>query len=491
MYREILVNVEAKEKRVAILEDKVLEELYIERVGQESLVGNIYKGRVKTVVPGMGAAFIDLGLGKDGFLHISDVVGPPEDYEEAVAKEYRREAQIGDLVKKGQETLVQVIKAPIGTKGVRLTTYISLPARYLVLMPTEPQLGVSRRIEDESERKRLRKILEELKIPKGMGAIVRTAGQGKQRREFVRDLRYLIKLWRRIEHRSKRSPTPSLIHKELDLVLRVIRDSFTEATDRLIVDWKDEYKKISRFLRLLVPRFESKLRLHQGDIPLFEKYDLEKELVRTFNKKAILKSGGYILIEPTEAMVVIDVNTGRYVGKKRQEETVTKINCEACWAIARQVRLRNIGGIIVIDFIDMAENRNRQKVLNTLKEALKRDRAKVDVLPFSEIGLVELTRQRQGPSLASALYEPCPYCGGSGSVKSAATLSIETLRNIRAQLSQTGKKKVIVLTNPKVASRILNEDRDALNYLMKELRAEIVVKEEASLHPGQIELKDF
>lgn len=489
MYNEILVNVEAKEKRVAILEDKSLEEFYIERVGQESLVGNIYKGKVKSVVPGMGAAFVDLGLGKDGFLHVSDVVGPPEDYEEVVPKELKWEADIRDLVKIGQELLIQVIKGPIGAKGVRLTTYITLPARYLVLMPTEPNIGISRRIEDEAERMRLKKILEELKIPKGMGAIVRTAGQGKQKRKFARDLRYLIRLWRGIGYRGRKKPVPSLIHRELDLVLRVIRDSFTEDIDRLTVDEGGEYKKILRLLRSLEPNLGQKLRLYEGDLPLFEKYDLEKEIAKTFQKKVSLRSGSYIVIEQTEGMVTVDVNTGRYVGKGRLEETVTKTNCEACKEIARQVRLRDIGGIIVIDFIDMAKAPNRQKVLHTLKEALKRDNAKTHILPFSEIGLVEMTRQRIGPSLASTLYELCPYCKGNGSVKSAPTISIETLRKLRSYFIRAGKSEVNILAHPEVAGRLLNEDRDAVAALEREFRAKITVKEDASLPLNRIKLK--
>ncbi|MEA3560687.1 MAG: Rne/Rng family ribonuclease [Candidatus Omnitrophota bacterium] len=493
MLKEILINIDNKEKRVALLEDKRLEEFYIERDSSRGIFGNIYKGKVKTIIPGIEAAFVDLGLKKDGFLYIADAVSLPEEYKEAGQAAPKKDLNIKDVVHKGQEILVQVIKEPIGTKGVRLTTRISLPSRNMVLVPGEEHIGVSRRIESEAERNRLKITLQELKLPKGMSFIIRTAARGKTKRELARDVKYLIKLWKKISAQSRRSKVPSLVHSELDLVLSIIRDSFTEDVANLLVDNRDEYKRIFRFARsLLPPAYLSKIKLYQGANPLFEEYNIEREIKKIFKPTAYLKSGGHIIIEQTEGLVVVDVNTGRFTGKKGLEDTVFKTNCQAASEIARQARLRNIGGIIVIDFIDMDLSKNRKKVIETLKEALSRDKAKVEVLPVSEIGLVEMTRQRTGPSLADVLYDPCPYCQGSGSVKSIISIAIEVLRQIRGFFLSSRYirgKTVIVITHPRVRSRLLNEDKNFMVYLERKYRTKITINENKDFHLEEIKMQ--
>ncbi len=498
MLREILINVAQKEKRVALLENKTLQEFYIEREDSRGIFGNIYKGKVKTIIPGMGAAFVDLGLKKDGFLYVSDIVALPTEYGEISSVPLRqgpggergkKEEDINKLVKKGQEILVQVIKEPIGSKGVRLTTHISLPSRDLVLMPTDSHAGISRKIQDVNERNRLKKILEELKLPKGMGVIIRTVGQGKEKRELFRSIKYLLDLWQRIKRQSRISPAPSLVYRELDLALRIIRDSFTEKINKLIVDDQLEYKRIRQFIRSLQPQLLPNLVLHQAGKSLFETYNLEKEINKIFQPVAYLKSGGHIVIEETEGLVSIDVNTGRFIGKKRLEDTVVKTNCEAAAEVARQVRLRGIGGIIVIDFIDMASSRSQRMVLDILHKAFKNDRSKINILPFSEIGLVEITRQRTGPSLADVVYETCPYCRGRGMVRSISTISIDLLYQMRKELLRTKRKMITVVAHHLVVSRLLNEDRGVIVSLERRFRARITFKEDRDFHLEEYKIK--
>ncbi|MEA3328242.1 MAG: Rne/Rng family ribonuclease [Candidatus Omnitrophota bacterium] len=491
MLKEILVNADNKEKRIALLEDKTLEEFYIEREESKGIFGNIYKGKVKTIVPGMGAAFVNLGLKKDGFLYVSDALSLPEEYKEPGQAAPKKDLSIRDVVHKGQEILVQVIKEPIGTKGVRLTTRISLPSRNMVLMPGEENIGVSRRIENETERNRLKKLLKELKPPKGMGFIIRTVAQGKTKKELSRDVKYLANLWRGITARSRKAKVPALVHSELDLVLKIVRDRLIEDITHVLVDRKDEYKRIVRFVKTLLPFYLSKIKFYRGNVLLFEEYKLKQEIDKIFKPVAYLKSGGHIVIEQTEGLIVVDVNTGRFTGKKELEDTVFKTNCQAASEVARQARLRNIGGIIVIDFIDMDLSKNRQKVIKILKEALSRDKAKIEVLPVSDIGLVEMTRQRTGPSLADVLYQPCPYCQGSGSVKSIISIAIETSRRIEAFLRNsrnTPKRAVVIKTHPQVARRLLNEDRGSIIYLEKKFRTRIIIEENKDFHLEEVKI---
>lgn len=502
MRKEILINVESQEKRVAILEGKRLEEFYVERKENEQLVGNIYKGRVDSIVPGIGAAFVDVGLEKRGFLYVSDIINPAVDYAEMVdtvsshygeeqprRKVSRDTPTIEHLLKKGQDVLVQVVKEPIGTKGVRLTTHITLPGRYLVLMPYDAHLGISKRIEDEVERKRLKDLLKQLNVPSQMGFIVRTAGRGSQKREIARDVKYLLKLWQGIKSQAEKEPTPSLIHTEFNLVLRVLRDSFTEDIDRLLVDSKDEYRKIAHFLNNLLPHMRSRLELYRNDVPLFEAAEIEKEIEKIYSPRIFLKKGGHISIELTEGMVAIDVNSGRFSGKKTIEETAYYVNLEAAAEIARQVRLRDIGGIIVIDFIDMDSPQHRREVFRRLEEGLEKDRAKTNILPFSEIGVVELTRQRMRSSLESVSYDVCPYCQGRGKVKSPVTVAIFALRGTKKYFKETNKKKALIVVHPKVASCLLNEDRGSISKLENIFKSKIMVKADPNLHIEEVKIE--
>ncbi|MCM8775421.1 MAG: Rne/Rng family ribonuclease [Candidatus Omnitrophica bacterium] len=489
MKREILISYDTNEKQVAILEDGHLEEFYIERHDAHRMFGNIYKGKVKTIVPGIGAAFVDLGTGKDGFLYVTDALKSPLDldaeFEENTEVEQRRRdrfKRIEEVLKVGQELIVQVVKESIRNKGPRLTTHFSIPARYLVMMPGEQKIGISRRIEDRQERDRIRKIFQELEIPQGVGFIVRTAGEGKSAREFNRDIRYLTRLWKKIHELIEVKKATSLIHQELDLVERVIRDHLTEDTDEIVVDHREIYRKVQRFLQLYIPGHKIMIRMHHDRRSLFEKYNIEKEIERTFQKNVQLKSGGHIVIEQTEGLVAIDVNTGKFTGTKNLEETVYKTNMEAAAEIARHLRLRDMGGIIIIDFIDMERAEHRRNLFRTFKEAVRKDRARTNILQMSELGLVEMTRQRIRPSLESAVYDMCPYCEGKGIVKSAATMAIQTIRELRKALGNTHERTVNAYVHPEVAERLLNQEKKAIHHLERATRSRIFLFSDPSLH---------
>jgi ribonuclease G len=495
MYQEILINVEAQEKRVAIIEDKRLEEFYVERPGSGKLVGNIYKGKVQAIVPAIGAAFVNIGLEKNGFLYVQDLIQP--DYEkiaEIIDKPYVSErsanegdnrrpgAQIKEMLKVGQEVVVQVTKEPVGTKGARLTTQISLPGRFLVLLPCDTHLGVSRKIQDNKERQRLRRLLEEVGSRHRMGLIVRTVAFGCSKKEFLQDLRYLLNLWRRIKALSVRRQAPCLSYEEFDLVLRTIRDKFTTQANRLLVDSKQEYKRVMRFLNVFSARLKSKVQFYRQDQPLFERKGVEEQISKIYERKVFLKSGGHMMIEPTEGLVAIDVNSGRFTKKVNPEETAYLINLQAAQEIARQIRLRDIGGIIIIDFIDMKSSSHKRRLFQVFNEALRRDYAKTDISPISELGLIEMTRQRTRKSLESVTYRACPYCQGKGLVKSQATIAILVLRELRKQLQKIKRKTLLVFIHPDVASRLANEHRQAIYNLENKFRTKIFIKQDASLH---------
>ncbi len=491
MKRDILISLDANEKQVAILEDGRLEEFYIERADADRLFGNIYKGRVKTVIPGMGAAFVDLGTKKDGFLYVTDALKSPLDLEAEFdeqnrppkeSRRHERMKRIDEVLKVGQEVIVQVVKEPIGNKGPRLTTHFSIPARYLVMMPGEEKVGVSRRIEDRKERDRIRSIFHELEIPKGVGFIVRTAGDGKDAKEFNRDIRYLLRMWKKIHGTISQKRAPSLIHQELDLVERIIRDHLVEETDRIVVDNPDLFKKIERFIHLYLPGQQLDFTLHQDRMPLFEKFNIEKEIERTFQKNVFLKSGGYIVIQQTEGLVAIDVNTGKFTGTKNLEETVYRTNMEAAEEVARQLRLRDVGGIIIIDFIDMEWAEHRRNLFRTFRDAVRKDRAKTNILKMSELGLVEMTRQRLRPSLESAVYDTCVYCEGRGMVKSAATMAIQTIRELKKSLGHTHGRTLNAHVHPNVSERLLHQDRKTLENLERTSRSRIFVYPDPKLH---------
>lgn len=415
--KEMLINIGPEKNRIAIVDNGVLEEFYIEKLASKRLVGNIYKGKVEAILPGLGAAFVDIGTPKKGFLYL-DEKGGPEDIEAVFGYKSRESPSLV----KGQEILVQVVREAVGKKGPRLSRRVSIAGRYLVLVPYEHHIGISKRIDDLKERTRIKAILSKLRLPEDMGFIVRTEGEGTGARDFAREFKYLANLWKKILERASMNAAPSLIYEEYDLVLRAARDLFTKEIDRILIDSREEFRRIFNFIRSFLPGLRRRIRFYKGARPLFEKAGIEEQIEVVFSRRIRLKSGGYIIIEPTEALVAIDVNTGQFVGKggtakKEPEETAFLTNREAAKEIARQIRLKDLGGIIVIDFIDMKKSEYRKTVLNELKEGIKRDKAKIKILSFSEIGLVEMTRQRMGKSVESTLYHTCSYCKGRGLVK--------------------------------------------------------------------------
>ncbi len=502
MKREILISQEANEKQVAIVEDGRLEEYYIERPDDYQMHGNIYKGIVKTVIPGMGAAFVNLGTSKDGFLYVADALESPADldaeFDDATngqeqqppppqKKRPGRRPNIQDVLKVGQEVIVQVVKEPMGTKGPRLTTHFSIAARYLVMMPGQEKIGISRRIVDRKERDRIRQIFRETEIPKGVGFIVRTNAEGKSAKEFTRDIRYLVRLWKKIHASINRKKAPSLIHQELSLVERVIRDHMTEETSKMVVDSRDILHKIKRFLNLYMPGQKMMIDMHHGS-SLFEHFNVAKDIAQTFQRVCSLKSGGHIVIEQTESLVAIDVNTGKFTGKHNLEETVFKTNLEAAEEIARQLRLRDVGGIVILDFIDMERYDHRRQLYRAFCDFVKRDRAKTNILKVSELGLIEMTRQRMRPSLESSVYETCRYCKGRGMVKSPATMAIQTLREVRKALGQTSGRIVNATVHPVVAERLLQMEKRSIQSLERRLRSRIGILSDGGLHVEDINI---
>ncbi|NOX97868.1 MAG: Rne/Rng family ribonuclease [Nitrospirae bacterium] len=501
MYKEVLISVDENEVRMALLEDKVLEELFVERKEGRGIAGNIYKGRVEAILPGMEAAFVDIGLEKSGFLYVSDVAKEVDILEDMVATYGEEEAHrlergkrsypsvsIEDVLKKGQEILVQIIKEPMGTKGARISSHISLPGRFLVLMPTVEHLGVSRKIVDRTERERLKKILQKIRPP-GVGFIVRTAGEGKGKKELLPDIRYLMDLWRRVEKTAQRYSAPHLIHEELELICRAARDFFGEDINRVIIDSREEGGKLRRFLKSFLPALRPRVETYRREQSLFSAYHLENEIEKALNNKVWLKSGGNLIIEETTALISVDVNTGRYVGRENLEQTALRINLEAAQEIARQLRLRDLGGIIIIDFIDMESERNRKRVLRKLEESLKRDRSKTSIVQYSSLGLVEMTRQRTRENLSRVLCNSCSYCQGRGVVKSIITISIDLQRKLKAICSRTEEKEIIVKAHPQVVSHLLKEDREKIAKLEKQFRRKkILIKED---HDLQLEKVKF
>ena len=496
--KEMLLSVEPLETRVAALVNGDLEEFYVERASPPPILGNVYKGKVASIVPGIRAAFVDLGIGKNGFLYLNDIVGPTPEVEETLQEETRPAAaplsgapspRIQDLVRLGQEILVQVIKEPIGTKGPRLTSHLTLPGHFMVLMPLDATFGLSKRIEDPKERDRLRNLVKGLRPPSDVGVIIRTAAAGSNRRQLARDLRFLLNLWKRIKARSIQSPAPSLIHEEYDLSLRVVRDNLSDDVKKIVVDSKQEYHKILRFLLQTEPQMRSRVELHHGDVPLFEKRGLDQEIERIYNRKIELPSGGTIIFEQTESLVAIDVNSGKFTGRRNLEETAFATNMEAAREIPRQIRLRDLGGIVVIDFIDMNSQSHRQRVFNALQNAIRSDKAKTNLSFLSEFGLVEMTRQRVRRSLESVSFQECPMCQGLGSIRSVITVSIQALRQIRRAF-QTSKKRVVEVTaHPDLAARLFNEDRAAIASIENQYHGRVVVKADPTQHPAAVKVE--
>src|SRR5712691_8636830 len=491
MSREIVINATKHESRIAVLDEGQVVELWIERTRHRTVVGNIYKGRVTKVLPGMQSAFVDLGLERDAFLYVSDVLDDLEEYESETPEElqidevsHRPEASISDLLREGQEIVVQVSKDTIAGKGARITSHVTLPGRFLVYMPTVNHIGVSRRIENEDERARLKALLESIR-PGGVGGfIVRTAGEQREEEEFRADLRYLTELWEQIKRRAEKASAPTAIHHDLDLILRTIRDVLSPEFKSVWVDDIDQYQRIVEFLNQIQPNLVSRVRLYRRDEPIFDEFGVEAEIAKALKSKVWLKSGGYIVINQTEALVAIDVNTGKYVGKRNLEETVFKTNLEAAKEIVRQVRLRDLGGIIVLDFIDMEELPNRAALFETLESEIRKDRSKTKILQISEFGLIEMTRKRVRQSLERSLTQPCPYCAGSGRIKSNTTISLEIWRELMKLRDLHEGQDVIVRVNPFV----YNSLDPIFEEVERSLGIHLVFKPDDSLHHEQFDV---
>ncbi|MFO1391542.1 MAG: ribonuclease G [Agitococcus sp.] len=460
MSEEILINVTPMECRVALVENGVVQELFVERTAKRGLVSNIYKGKVVRVLPGMQAAFVEIGLSRTAFLHANDIISSTQ-------KESNAEQSIADLVHEGQMITVQVIKDMLGSKGARLTTDLSIPSRFLVYMPFGEHIGISQRIENEAERERLKTIIKQIKEANSDsltgGVIVRTAAEGVSEAELSQDMAYLIKLWQHINDKKQKIQSPTLIYEELPLYQRIIRDLVIQNISKILVDSRETLGKILEFVREFVPNAEEKIEHYPGERPLFELYNVEEDLQKALSRKVTLKSGGYLIIDQTEAMTTVDVNTGSFVGSRTLEDTVFKTNLEATHAIARQLRLRNLGGIIIIDFIDMQEADHRSQVLKAFEKMLTRDHAKTKITQVSELGLVEMTRKRTRESLEHLLCEVCSTCQGRGSIKTAETVCYEIFREIlREARAYDAANGYMVIANQKIIDRLLSEESAAI-----------------------------
>ncbi len=489
MSEEILINVTPHETRVAVVENGVLQDVYIERTRKRGLVGNIIKGRVYRVLPGMQSAFIDIGLERAGFLHVSDLVETVEDLEIEPEQKISSENSIEALLTEGQEILVQVAKDPIGAKGARLTTRISIPSRYLVFIPDHAIIGISQRIEDEEERERLRhtitlyqadtqllavgndsnvvlhaKTHESPILAKG-GFIVRTAAEGVDEEKIHKDIDFLHKLWDSISIRTKNTFAPGLVHEDLPLAMRTMRDLIHDEIEKVRIDSKETYKRVMKFSKRFIPEFLGRIEYYHGERPILDLYSVEDELQKSLNRKVQLKSGGHLIIDQTEAMTTIDVNTGAFVGHRNLEETIYKTNLEAAQAIARQLRLRNLGGIIIVDFIDMRDQEHARQVLRALEKHTEKDHAKVIISELTSLGLVQLTRKRTRESLEQILCEPCPTCNGRGSIKTPETVCYEIFRGILREVRQFDGNKLLVIAAQTIVDLLMDEESASVAQL--------------------------
>jgi len=487
-HREMIINVaRGDECRIAVLENGRLEELYIERQSAESHVNSIYKGRVTNVEPSIQAVFVDFGLPRHGFLHISDVHpqyfpdrrGPsPGGAREDVGKKIPRRDRplVQHCFRRGQEVIVQVTKEGVGTKGPTLTTYLSIPGRFLVMMPGLGRVGVSRKIEDPALRRQMREALSQLSLPEGMGFILRTAGLGRNKRELTRDLQYLNRLWKIITDRIQKLRTPVELYQESDLVIRTIRDVLTSDFDRIVVDDEATAHKAQEFLKIALRKAQDMVEIYRGPEPIFHKFGIEQEIERINSRHVPLKSGGSIVIDSTEAMVAIDVNSGRYRAVDDPEESAFRIDLEAAEEIARQLRLRDLGGLVVCDFIDLRLERHKREVERTLRNALKKHKERAKILRMSQFGLIEMTRQRQRASIRRSLYSECPHCRGSGMVKSSESMVLEVMRTLQLAVHQPGVKHVVLTLSPDVAATVQNDKRAALHTLETQAGVRITLR---------------
>jgi len=546
MNKEMIISTNGHETRVAILEDDLLAEVFVERERNRGVVGNVYKGRVSKVLPGMQSAFVDLGLERDGFLYVADVVNTMEEFErlsgdddddepaaapaaaEAVGsgaaevaasaagpaaqsqngggrgrgrggrdrggdREKGPEPKIEDLVKEGQDIIVQVAKEPLGTKGARVTSHVTMPGRFLVFMPTVDHVGVSRKIATREERNRLRGIVKEFREQHhfGGGVIIRTAAEGKPKEDIVSDLQYFHRVWTEMRQKSESSRAPAVVFREASLVAKLLRDLLTDDYVAIRIDDAREYQRIVELLDRIMPGMSARVKLHDKPYPIFEEYGVQAELDKALKSKVWLKSGGSIVINQTEALVAIDVNTGRYVGKKttgRLEDTIIKTNLEAAKEIVRQIRLRDLGGIIVLDFIDMEEKKNRQKVFQAVEHELRRDRSPSKALQVSDFGLVIVTRKRVKQSLERTLTEPCPYCSGTGTIKSSSTVCYEILTEVKKVGPDLDGLGVLLRVNPDIARALKDEERGVLRDLKQMLGKDVIVKADVHLHHEQFDV---
>ena len=500
IHKEVIINAESLETRVAVLEDGKLEEFTIERTSDERLVGSIFKGKVKNLEDGLKAAFVDIGFEKNAFLHYWDIVPAPFDSGvEVVEREGRRrekpritQKDIPRLYPPGSEIIVQVTKGPIGTKGPRVTTNLALPGRYLVLLPNSDQSGISRKIENPEERQRLKRIVRELSIPEGMGVIIRTVGEGQQMRYFVRDLALLVEEWKAIQDKINKQPPATCVFQEPDLVERTVRDFLTEDVERIVIDDPRQFDRIKDMIGRISKRSVGKVKLYGEPYPIFDRFNITRQLESAFSRQVHLKSGGYIVIDETEALVAIDVNTGRHKSTRDQESTIVKVNIEAAEEIARQLRLRNMGGLIVLDFIDMKSRRDQQAVYSKLREGLRRDKAKTHILPISHLGLMEMTRQRHSESVRAAVYDDCPYCKGRGKVKSSLTMSVEIQRKLSEILRRRQRDEsdfqLRIVVNPTVLDRLRTEDERLLIEMEKRYFGKLSFRADPAFHPESFKI---
>src|SRR5512142_1418241 len=490
MSRDLIVNTTPRETRVALLEDGVVSELFIEREAHRGIVGSIYKGRVTRVLPGMQSAFVELGLERDAFLHAADVFEElPENLLTAEELDSARQAPIEEKLHEGQEVLVQVLKEPMGTKGARITSHVSLPGRYLVLMPTVEHVGVSRKITDDEERRRLKAILKEFREERGGGGLIaRTAGLGRDGEAFFRDGRFLSRTWDEVRALASRQRAPVLLYREPSLVERLLRDLLSEDMTSIKLDNEREFQRTLEVVRALEPTLAPRVRLHNGPTAIMEEHGVSAELERALRSKVWLPSGGYIVINQTEALVAVDVNTGRFVGKNHLEETLLKANLDAVREIVRQIRLRDLGGIIVVDFIDMEERKSRREVMHALEQELRRDRSPTKLLSVNEFGLVILTRKRVKQSLERVLLQPCPYCSGSGQVKSVATVCTEIYEEVRSLAADVRDKRLVLRVNPEVARALGADESSVLKALAGVVSGEITVQPDPLLHQEQFDV---
>ena len=499
-FRELVINSEPLEKRVALLVDGTLDRFEIERESDSRMVGGIYKGRVKNLDPGLKAAFVDIGYNKNAFLHYWDMLPAAADSSVEVVRVNKKKdtgprkaeptvKDIPGLYPPGTDIVIQVTKGPIGTKGPRTTTNLSLPGRYLILTPFSDGCGISRKIEDPAERKRLKTLINELTIPEGMGVIVRTAGEGKKPRYFVRDLHLLLTKWTEIQRKMETDRAPACLYQEPDIVERTVRDFLTEDIDRVLVDNEDDYKRTQEYVGQISSRSKGKIVFYKDSIPVFERYNIERQIEQTFQRRVPLPSGGEIVIDETEALISIDVNTGSHKSRSGDEKnTIFQVNMEAATEISRQIRLRNIGGLVIMDFIDMKERRHRNAVYDRMVELMSEDKAKTHILPISSLGIMQMTRQRQQESLSANLYTSCPYCRGRAMVKSATTMSVELQRKLssvarRLQARKDGKEYSLrVHVHPSILERLRVEDSELLVRIEKTYGIKLAFRADPNYH---------